>query len=217
MFLLSLLFNPSLGAFSSNPFSFLSPDNRSLLLLGATGTIPIDRLHRWWTLFSASYLHAGLLHIVFNMIALRQIGPLILYEFGIPRMFVLYSLSGVGGFWLSYLAGVPLTLGASAAVCGLIGAALYFGKSRGGSYGQMVYGQIGGWAIGIFIFGFLVPGINNWAHGGGLVSGVGLAYLLGYRERKPETPLHQLLALACAAATVAALGWAVVTALTILF
>ena len=65
------------------------------------------------------------------------------------------TFSGVFGFFVSYLAGVTFTIGASAAVCGLIGAALYFGKSRGGIYGQTIYRQIGGWAIGIFSYNFV--------------------------------------------------------------
>lgn len=53
-------------------------------------------------------------------------------------MVVIYTLSGMCGFLVSYLAGVGFTIGASAAVCGLIGAALYYGKRRGGRYGQTV-------------------------------------------------------------------------------
>ncbi|HLA40646.1 MAG TPA: rhomboid family intramembrane serine protease, partial [Candidatus Glassbacteria bacterium] len=186
LFVLSLLMNPRGMSMGMNPFGFLSPDNRSLLLLGATGTMPIDGLHRWWSLVSASYLHGSLLHLVFNLIALRQIGPLVIQEYGLPRMFSIYTLGGIGGFLLSYLAGVPFTIGASAAVCALIGAALYYGKSRGGSYGQQVYQQIGGWAIGIFVFGLLVPGINNWAHGGGMATGILCGLLLGYQENRRE-------------------------------
>ncbi len=163
MFILSILINPASIGFSANPLSFLSPGSRSLLLLGATGRIPIDQFHRWWSVLSANYLHGSILHILFNMMALWQIGPLILQEYGSYRMFSIFTLSGVGGYLASYWAGVPFTIGASAAICGLIGAALYFGKSRGGHFGQLVYRQVGGWAIGIFAFGFLIPGINNWA------------------------------------------------------
>jgi len=62
--------------------------------------------------------------------------------------------------------------------------------------------------VGLFLFGLLFPGINNWAHGGGLAAGIGLGMLLGYQERRRETSLHHLLALACAGATIVALGWA---------
>jgi rhomboid protease GluP len=217
MFILSLVLNPGSTGFSANPLNFLSPGSRSLLLLGATGTVPIDQFHRWWTVLSANYLHGSILHILFNMIALRQIGPFILQEYGSYRMFSVFTLSGVGGYLASYLAGVPFTIGASAAVCGLIGAALYYGKSRGGYFGQMIYRQVGGWAIGIFAFGFLVPGINNWAHGGGLLCGVLTGYLLGYHETKEEDFRHKMLARFCALATLAVLIWAVGFSLLIIF
>ncbi|HIJ57017.1 MAG TPA: rhomboid family intramembrane serine protease [Deltaproteobacteria bacterium] len=213
LYIISLLFSPWKPNLSLNPFTLLSPDNRSLLLLGATGTIPIVRFDRWWTLITANYLHGNLLHIFFNMVAFRQLAYFVLREYGTHRFVALYTLSGVAGFVVSYLAGVRFTLGASAAVCGLIGASLYYGKSRGGSYGQAIYRQIGGWAIGIFAFGFLVPGINNWAHGGGIAAGVILGYLFGYRERQQEMLWHRYLAFGCVIVTVAALGWAVASSL----
>ena len=121
MYLISVFLNPSSLDLSANPFRFLSPSNRALFLLGTTGTVPIDEWHRWWTLVSANYLHGGILHILFNMLALRQIGPLVIQEYGVHRMLGVYTLSGIVGFFVSYVAGVRFTLGASAAVCGLIG------------------------------------------------------------------------------------------------
>ncbi len=215
MFILSILINPASIGFSANPLHFLSPGARSLLILGATGTIPIDEFHRWWSVLSANYLHGSILHILFNMIALWQVGPFVIQEYGSYRMFSIYTLSGVAGYLVSYVVGVPFTLGASAAICGLIGAALYFGKSRGGHYGQMVYHQVGGWVIIIFVFGFLVPGINNWAHGGGLLCGILAGFLLGYREKGEEDFYHKLVAVVCAVATMGALIWAVGWALVI--
>jgi len=209
IYVLSILLYPRGLDLSINPLAMLSPDNRSLLLLGATGTYPIAHLDRWWTLLSANYLHGGILHILFNMFALRYLGYLVIEEYGAYRMFILYTLGGIIGFLISYLAGVPLTIGASAGICSLIGAVLYFGKSRGGAYGQIIFRQIGGWAIGIFIFGLLVPGINNWGHGGGMLAGVALGFLLGYQERRKENLSHKLLASACMIVTVVVLGWAV--------
>jgi rhomboid protease GluP len=210
MFVISLLLYPRGASLSLNPFLLLSPSSRSLVLLGATGTIPIDNMNRWWTLLSANYLHGGILHILFNMIAFRQLAPLVIQEFGTYRMFVIYTLGAIIGFWVSYLAGVTLTIGASAAVCSLIGASLFFGKSRGGIYGQAIYKQIGAWAVGIFLFGFLVPGINNWAHAGGIFAGIGVAFLLGYNEKKQEGLFHKMLAGGCAVLTAAILMWAVI-------
>jgi rhomboid protease GluP len=213
MFALSLVMDPRMTRLSPNPLQFLSPSDQSLLVLGATGTIPIDRFHRWWTLISANFLHGGILHIFFNMAAFRQLATLIIQEYGASRMFTIYTLGGVAGFVVSYLAGVQLTIGASAGVCGLVGAALYYGKSRGGVYGSAIYKQVGMWVIIMFVFGLLAPGINNWGHGGGIGAGVALGYLLGYHERKRETAFQKNLAAACLIITAAVLLWAVGTSI----
>jgi rhomboid protease GluP len=228
MYLVSLLLNPLSSSLSINPLTFLSPDNTSLLLMGATGTIPIDhfllflktegikplaidRLLRLWTMLSANYLHGGILHIFFNMMAFRQLAPLVVREYGTYRLFIIYTVGGIIGFGISYLAGVRLTIGASAAVCALIGAILYFGKSRGGVYGRAVYSQIGGWAVGLFLFGLLVPGINNWGHGGGIIAGALLGFLLGYQEKMREKFFHKAVAGVCMILTILVLCWVVVS------
>ena len=212
MYLISLLMNPSRMGLSTNPFTFLSPSSNALILLGSTGTIPIDQMHRWWTLISANYLHGGLLHILFNMIALHQIAPFVIREYGVNRFVSLYTLGGIIGFLVSYVFGVRFTLGASAAICSLIGANLYYGKSRGGTYGQAIYKQMSGWLLGLLLLGFL-PGINNWGHGGGIMGGIVVAYLLGYEEKKRENLIHKSLGGICVVLTVAVLVWAVSSSL----
>jgi rhomboid protease GluP len=216
MFGLSLLIDPRSSALSASPFQMLSPSSQSLFVLGSTGTVPLFHLDRWWTLIAAGFLHGGLLHLVFNMLALRQLAPLVCMEYGVSRTIAIYSLGNIVGFFLSGLAGVNFTIGASAAVCSLIGAMLYYGKSRGGIYGQMVFRQIGGWAIGIALFGFLVPGINNWGHGGGMLAGALLALLLGYRERRSEQFSHRVLAVLCIAVTALVLAWSCLNGLLFL-
>ena len=209
MFIISILLNPKAAGLSPNPLTFLSPSNQNLEWLGATGRIPIGEYQRYWTLVAANYLHGGILHIFFNMMAFRQLAVVVIREFGIYRMLAIYTLSGVLGFWISYLFGVYWTIGASAAVCGLVGALLYYGKSRGGVYGKVLYKQISMWVVFLFIFGLVVPGINNWGHGGGILAGIGLGFLLGYREKRRENIFHKLLAGSCALATLIVLTWAV--------
>jgi rhomboid protease GluP len=191
----------------------LSPGQTSLLLLGATGTVPIDHYGRIWTLLSANYLHGGILHLIFNLMALRQIAPWAANEYGASRMFIIYTLGGMFGFWVSYLAGVSFTIGASAAVCSLIGSLLYYGKSSGGAYGSSVFREVSGWVVSLFIFGLIIPGINNWGHGGGIVGGILFGMLLGYGSRRRENRLHHGLALLCGVATIAVLVWAVASIL----
>jgi rhomboid protease GluP len=211
IYILSLILDPQGTGMSMNPLTMLSPSGSSLILLGATGAYPIDQLGRWWSLVSANFLHGSILHILFNMLALKQIGPLVIREFGSYRMLIIYLVGGVAGFFLSYLVGVRVTIGASAAICALIGSALFYGKSRGGVYGQAVFRQVGGWVIGLFIFGLLIPGINNWGHGGGLIGGALLGMIMGYQEKKMENITHKMLAQVCVAITVLILGGAIIS------
>jgi rhomboid protease GluP len=207
-FALSLVLGSSVG----RPGGFLSPGQTSLMHLGATGPSPIDHFGRYWTLVSANYLHGGILHILFNLMALKQIAPTVVGEYGASRMFTIYSLGGILGYVVSYLAGVPFTIGASAAVCALIGSLLYYGKSRGGDYGSSVYREVSGWVIGLFIFGLIFPGINNWGHGGGILGGIVVAAIVGYNERRRENNFDHALALLCGLVTLGVLGWAVLGA-----
>ncbi len=130
LYLLSLFISANIHTSGFNPLLMLSPDPKALEDLGATGTRLIGK-NGWWTLIAANYLHGGVLHIFINMMAFNQIAILITRLFGPYRFFAIYTIGGVGGFLISYFAGVPITVGASAALCGLIGAALYYGKSRG--------------------------------------------------------------------------------------
>lgn len=209
LYLISLFIHPRGLGVTPSPLTFLAPDSNSLLLLGASGTIPIDQLGRWWSLLAANYLHGGLLHLFFNMMAVGQIAPLILRFYGQHRAIIIYTWGGITGFYISYIAGVPFTIGASAALCALLGAAIYYGKSRGGIHGQAVYRQIGGWAVAILVFGLIVPGINNWGHGGGFAAGIALGRGLGYSENRAEKPMCRFLARTSIFLTLVVLAWAV--------
>ncbi|HQG22892.1 MAG TPA: rhomboid family intramembrane serine protease [Smithellaceae bacterium] len=210
-YVVSLLLNPT-GIFSGGGFlSFLSPSGQSLLLLGATGTFPVFGFNRYWSLVSASFLHGGIIHLAFNMMALYQLGPFVLHVFGFHRFFSIYILTGIAGFAVSLIFGVDFTIGASASICGLIGAIVYYGKNRGGEFGQAIYKQALGWIVGLIIFGLIFKGINNWAHGGGVISGILLAMLMGYNEKRDETAKQKLLAYVCILVTLGVLIWALLS------
>lgn len=200
---------------SINPFTALSPSTNALIYLGASGTIPIDRYHQWVSLLTANWLHGSLLHIIFNMTALWQIGHLIITIYGMHRMFIIYTLSGIAGFYLSWFTGVPVTIGASAAICGLLGAAFYFGRSQGGSAGKVVSKMASGWIFSLLIFGFAIPNINNWGHGGGFAAGMFLGWILGYNERTKEKIFHTILSFGFMATTLVMIGWKLILALQI--
>ncbi len=206
MFLISLMLNQGTPGEARGMFSSLTPDQNSLFALGATGTFPL-RYGRLWSLINAGYLHGGVMHILFNMMAVYQIFPMAAREYGTSRTITIYCFGGLVGFILSVLAGVPMTIGASAPVCGLIGALLYYGKSRGGRWGEAVSREVMGWIMSLVLFGFIFPGINNWGHAGGIAGGVIAAFVLRYRDRQPESLRHQILAAFCTCATLLSLGW----------
>ncbi len=186
-------------------FTLLSPNNLSLLLFGASGAIPVERLGRWWTVLSASWLHGGLLHIFMNLYWVRQIGPAVAELYGPGRLVIIYTVSGVVGFTLTTFAGIyfqsvpfavlrgaPLTVGASASIFGLFGALVYYGRRTGSS---ATYKMALQYVLVMFVFGLIMPGIDNYAHAGGFVGGYVASLLLD--PLKPERVTHMVWALVC--------------------
>src|SRR6185436_1211000 len=125
-----------------------------------------------WTVLSAGWLHGSLLHIVFNLMWVRDLGPAVGDVYGAGRMVVIYTVAGVCGFALSsvagaylpplpFLRGAQLTLGASASIFGLLGALVYYGRRTGS---RMVHGQALTYAAVMFVFGLIMPGTDNYAH-----------------------------------------------------
>jgi len=190
-----------------SPFSLLSPADHALLKLGMTGE-PAWRMGWWWTLITAIYLHGSLLHIVFNLLWVRQLAPAVEELFGTARLVVIFTAGGVAGFVLSNVASGVWTIGASGAVFGLLGAMVAYGRTRGGTFGLAVLRQYGQWAVLMFIFGFLMAGVNNWGHAGGFVGGYLAALALGHHEGRTERGLDRVAALATGGVTIAAFALA---------
>lgn len=201
LYVLALLLDPSAIFKSSGMLSILSPSGQVLFKLGMTGSYAVDA-GRWWTLITAIYLHGGILHIVFNVMWIRQLGPAVEDFYGISRSFLIFTVAGIFGFILSSYFGNRFTLGASGSIFGLLGALVYYGRKRGGSFGEAIYKQAGQWAIMFFIFGFLFPGVDNYAHGGGFIGGFATAHFLGFIESKRENRMHQLGAFAAILLTI---------------
>ncbi len=151
-------------------FGMLSPGGRALYALGMTGGIAIPRGH-WWTVLTATYLHGGLLHILFNVLWIRQLGPEVGNLYGPARYFIIFTAGGVVGFVLSNaLTGAP-TIGASGAIFALFAAIIVYGRWQGGHMMAMMTRQVWQWAILLFILGFMMSGVNNFAHLGGFIGG----------------------------------------------
>lgn len=201
VYVLSLVVDPAGALRPRGPFEIFSPSGRALQMLGATGSFPWAR-GEWWTLFTAIYLHGGILHILFNVLWIRQLGPAVEEMYGPARFFVIFTVSGVAGFVVSNLLGVPLTVGASGSIFGLLGAMVAFGRRRGGAFGAMILRQYAQWAIMMFILGFFMSGVNNLAHAGGFLGGLAAGLVLSLAERRTETTLDHLVAAGSIVATV---------------
>lgn len=183
-----------------SPLGMLSAGNNIQLGLGASGAIPVFRYGMWWSVLSAGWLHGGVLHILFNMMSVRNLGPVTADLYGPARMVIIYTVGSAAGFALSSIAyfwhiplfGAPFTLGASAPILGLLGAVAYYGRRTGSS---LIQSQVRGFAFGLVLMGFLMPGVDNAAHAGGFAGG----YLAGKMldPQRPERVQHMLVALAC--------------------
>jgi len=213
LYVVSLVFDPRGALAPRGPFEIFSPTGRALEALGMTGSVAWLE-GRWWTLLTAIYLHGGVLHILFNVLWIRQLGPEVEKLYGPARLVVIFTVSGAAGFVVSNSIGVPFTIGASGAIFGLLGAIVAFGRKRGGVFGQMVLRQYGQWALVLFVLGFFMPGVNNWAHAGGFAGGFASGLLLSLAEHRTETVLDKLLAAAALALTVAGFFLALWTAFT---
>jgi len=204
LYLLTLAADPH-GVTMGGALSFLSPSSRSLFLFGASGAIPVFSFDRWWTVLSASWLHGGLLHIFFNMMWVRQLAPATANLFGPGRMVLIYSMAGVSGFLLtsvvaayfSFLPGASFSVGASAAIFGLLGALVLYGRETGSS---AVGREAWKYALILGVFGFIMPGIDNFAHIGGFIGGYGAAKFLN--PSVPERVDHLIAAVAVLILTV---------------
>jgi rhomboid protease GluP len=136
-----------------------------------------------WRFVTPMFLHGSLLHLFVNMYSLYALGPAIERLFGWRRMLSVYLVSGVAGVDFSLAFNRADSLGASGAIFGLLGALgafLFLHRASLGRSGQIHFRQIVLVALLNLALG-LSPGIDNWAHLGGLASGAALAFLLGPR------------------------------------
>jgi membrane associated rhomboid family serine protease len=209
------------GAQAGGLLSLLSPSGPILFLFGASGAMPVFGAGRWWTVLSAPWLHAGLIHIGFNMLAVRDLVPPLSRLYGPARIVIIYVSAGVVGATLTSLGGrylppIPfislgargISVGASGAVFGLIGALFHYGW-RGGS--RAVREHATRWALAGLVFGLVVPGIDNLCHLGGLLGGYLVSRVLD--PLKPERTDHVVIALGCLLASAAAIAWSILDGL----
>jgi membrane associated rhomboid family serine protease len=138
----------------------------------------------WWRLITSAFLHANILHLLFNMLALWWFGTPVELFLGRVRFLLVYLVSGLAGAAGALLASPTApTVGASGAIFGILGAALVLERQR-------LY-VLGGSALTIIviniIFSLAVPGISIGGHIGGLVGGALSTLALSHFGRRHPT------------------------------
>ena len=157
-------------------------DNPDVLLDFGAMFGPLIASGEYWRLFTAMFLHAGIPHLAFNCLALFIFGPQVERAYGRSSFTVIYILSGLSGSVASYLLNsISIGVGASGAIFGVIGALAAFLLVQRRVFGEMSRRTLYGLALmlGInLVYGLVTPGIDNWAHLGGLAAGLVLGWAL---------------------------------------
>lgn len=136
-----------------------------------------------WRLVTAMFLHANLLHIFFNMWVLLDLGRLVEEIYGWQRFLFFYVVAGIIGYIASvFWSPAVLSIGASGAIMGLAGVLLAYSVRHWNTHGRDFGRRLLNWIAIIFIFGFVVRGVDNAAHLGGLVSGFLIALPVSERR-----------------------------------
>jgi rhomboid protease GluP len=176
LFVIPILAMTDLPDFSTG--SYLSNgDHMALILMGANFG-PLLESGEYWRLVTATFLHIGAMHIIFNGYALHVLGHPLEELYGRGWFFFMYVVTGIVGNLLSWGAhGIEFAnAGASGSIFGLIGMGIAHCWRHRWVNRQLLRLLIT-WAVFGLAFGFFF-GADNWAHVGGLVSGAGLAWAL---------------------------------------
>jgi len=182
---------------SGHENAFIDLDPRTLVMFGAKYNFLLAQ-GEWWRLVTAGFLHGGIVHIFMNCIGLLLIGADVEETYGAARMLVIYFCSTVAGFYASAMWSPVVSVGASAAVFGLLGAMIAYGVRKG--EGLSLRSGYVMWAGYNLLFGILGGGnIDNAAHIGGLAAGFGIAYFAGTegRVRSPQEALWRVASWIC--------------------
>jgi len=151
-----------------------------LVVLGAKVN-QLIALGEWWRLFTAMFLHVGILHLLFNLYAIFAIGSLVESYYGHLRFALIYLFGGLVGSLASYAFSANISAGASGAVFAIAAAAaVYFFRYREnfGAQGRAILQNMLFVLGANLVFGMISDGIDNWGHFGGMIGGLLLGFVL---------------------------------------
>ncbi|MFL7796873.1 rhomboid family intramembrane serine protease [Clostridium chauvoei] len=158
--------------------NFIDIDIITLIELGAKVNLLINE-GQIFRFITSAFLHGGIIHIIFNMMALKIIGVQVEQVYGRKKYAVIYFASAIGSSALSYiLSPQSISVGASGAVFGLLGAMFMFGYKNRKNIGKEYMINIIQVIILNIAIGLTVPNIDNFGHIGGLIVGSLIAAVL---------------------------------------
>lgn len=132
-----------------------------------------------YRLFTSIFLHIGIVHLIVNMYSLGVIGSSLESLLGKVRFLIIFIVSGVVGSLLSSVLNTSISAGASGAIFGLLGSLLYFGYHYRLYLGNILKTQVIPIIVLNLVIGFMSPGIDNYAHIGGLIGGYLITMAIG--------------------------------------
>ena len=145
---------------------------------------PSIRGGQYYRLLTGMFLHGSIFHIFFNCYALYIIGSQIESFMGKTKYIIIYLFSGIMGSLFSMtFGGATASIGASGAIFGLMGALLYFGYYYRVYLGNVLKSQIIPLILFNLVLGFIIPGVDNFGHIGGLVGGLLITRALGVKDK----------------------------------
>lgn len=145
---------------------------------------PFIRNGQYYRLLTGIFLHGNILHLLFNCYALYVIGSQLESFLGKAKFIIVYLFSGICGSLFSIIfGGNYASLGASGAIFGLMGSLLYFGYHYRVYLGNIMKSQIIPLIIFNLFLGFMIHGIDNFAHIGGLIGGAMITVGLGIQDK----------------------------------
>ena len=168
--------------------------DKGLIILGAKWNSGITN-GEYWRFITCTFLHGNIMHLFVNIAAIYIFGQEVESIYGASKFILLYLISSWGASLTSYAFSPGIAIGASGAVFGVIGSlVIFFFRQRGKVTGaEMKFKSMYTLVIINLIFGFLLPRIDNFAHIGGLITGLLFSYFISpeYLIEKNET-LNQL-------------------------
>jgi rhomboid protease GluP len=171
VFLISVYLSKDIIDINPNVLDYLGAKDNALISNG-----------EYYRLLTSTFLHSGIIHITMNMYSLFAIGPLVEKYYGRLRYILIYLLSGIFASLASFILSPYMSVGASGAIFGVLGATLVMAYKLRERIGKSFLKNVMIVVVVNLIFSFSIPNIDVYAHLGGLVSGVILSGIM-YRER----------------------------------